>query len=242
MSLNTQIKLHLELTPKPFWIGDAALWFITVEAQFKVTGVTDDLTKYSYVVSQLDKPTTLEIKDILANPPITRKYMKIKEELIRRYEEPESERMRKLFEEKLEDRTPSQFYRRLQYLAGNGVTVDKILLHLWLRRLPVHCQEILASRVELRNSKLAELADKIMEAPLNTTHSTAVDNIQQCVDELGKQVVALEVSAKLQSRSRSSSTGSEGSKSPAVITKLCWYHRQWGSSAYRCIEPCGWKK
>lgn len=240
------MSLKQGLPEKPIYRDNVGFWFLTTEANFRVHSVTDDLIKYSYVVSQLDKQTMAEVKDIIDHPPVTCKYIKIKEELIRRFEVPETERMRKLFEEKLEDRTPSQFYRRLQSLAGAGVTVDKILRHLWLRRLPVHCQELVVSRFELRNSKLAEIADKIMEAsqgPQNSTsHNTAVDNIQKCIDVLGKQVVELGVSVKRQSRSRSPSTGRSGSKSPSDAVELCWYHQVWGKSAHTCTKPCGWKK
>lgn len=237
------------LSERPFLKGThARFWFLVTESKFRVAGVTDDHTKYNYVVSQLDEDTTEKVKDIISNPPFRGKYEKIKEELKRRLGEPENERIRKLFDETLENRTPSAFYRHLQCLAGTSLTVDKILLHLWLRRLPLYCQEILASRLEQSNTKLAELADIIMEATKasknSILHNTVMDNIQQSVDELGKQVIALGVSVKREPRSRSRSTSKTrlGSKSPAASPKVCWYHQQWGVNAYRCIEPCSWKK
>uniref|UniRef100_A0A2A4JHF4 DUF7041 domain-containing protein n=1 Tax=Heliothis virescens TaxID=7102 RepID=A0A2A4JHF4_HELVI len=244
-----QRKYHQGLIPRPFWNRMPSLWFSITESEFKVAGVTDDYTKYNYLVSQLDEETTEKVKDIISNPPVRNKYVKLKEELNKRLGEPEHKRMRQLFDEKLKDRTPSQFYRHLQCLAGANITVDKILLHLWLRRLPKHCQEILASRLEQTNTKLAELADNIMEATkaseTSNAHDTVVDNIQQSVDELGKQVVALEVTVKRQqSRSRSRSTSKPRSVNTPAKTpaELCWYHTHWGSEAYRCVPPCSWKK
>ena len=67
--------------------------------------------------------------------------------------------MRRLLErEELGDRKPSCFLRHLRGLAG-PVVPDDVLRPLWLGRLPVETQKILASQTSSTLDNLASLAD-----------------------------------------------------------------------------------
>ncbi|XP_026737395.1 uncharacterized protein LOC113500711 [Trichoplusia ni] len=238
------------LKERTFWVGMPTIWFAIAEAEFKVAGVIDDFTKFNYVLSQLPAEVSEKVKDVIDKPPCVGKYAKLKEEIIRRLSKSEHETYRQLFDDELGDMSPSQFYRHLQHLAGAKASVDKFLLHLWLRRLPRYCQEILSTRPEQSNTKLAELADNIMEATkasekTSTKKSATITNIQQSVDDLSKHLVALEVSMNRQmdrSRSRSKSKPRSRSATPPASSKPCWYHTTYGSAAYRCVSPCDWSE
>jgi len=47
------------------------LWFAQLEGQFVLANVTQDATKFYYVISQLDTKYTAEVKDVITNPPHT---------------------------------------------------------------------------------------------------------------------------------------------------------------------------
>ncbi|CAH0605674.1 unnamed protein product [Chrysodeixis includens] len=239
------------LKERTFWVGMPGVWFSIAEAEFKVAGIIDDFTKFNYVLSQLPLEVSDKVKDVIDKPPAFGKYAKLKEEIMRRLSKSEHEVYSQLFDDELGDMSPSQFYRHLQHLAGTKATVEKFLLHLWLRRLPKFCQEILASHPEQSNTKLAELADSILEAtkasekPIKKTHTMAtMTNIQQSVDDLSKQLVALETSMNHQmDRSRSRSKSKQRSHSPTpASSKPCWYHTTYGAAAYRCVSPCDWSE
>ncbi|KFD64488.1 hypothetical protein M514_10814, partial [Trichuris suis] len=186
----------------PFWPDRPALWFAQVEAQFTLAGITQDATKFAYVVSQLESRYAAEVEDIIVNPPPTDAYTRLRNELIRRVSVSEEQRVRQLLTEVLGERKPSQFLRHLRSLAGPTVVQDSLLRTLWLQHLPLQMQAILQTQADSDLDKIAELADKILEVtptPLTVaaTHmcepvsSPTMSELAQRIDELSLQVASL---------------------------------------------------
>ena len=48
-----------------FWIRSPEVWFAKVEAQFNTKQITNDQTKYDYVISALDVSVAEEVQNIL---------------------------------------------------------------------------------------------------------------------------------------------------------------------------------
>lgn len=48
-----------------FWHSDPELWFKQVEAQFELSRITIEQTKYNYILSALDSSTLSIVSDIL---------------------------------------------------------------------------------------------------------------------------------------------------------------------------------
>ncbi|GBP96180.1 hypothetical protein EVAR_46833_1 [Eumeta japonica] len=70
----------------PFWHEEPIIWFAQVEGHFMNAGITADLTKYNYVIAQLDQTYLREVKDIIVNPPTTGKYEILKQSLSNVYQ------------------------------------------------------------------------------------------------------------------------------------------------------------
>ncbi|XP_070155853.1 uncharacterized protein [Polyergus mexicanus] len=118
----------------PFWNDE--LWFAQLEGQFILSGITQDTTQCSYVLSQLDSRQIREVKDIITHPPEANKYVVIKRALVQRLSVSQEQRIRQLLElEEIGDRKPSQFLRHLRTLAADNVP-DSLLRTLLLGRLP----------------------------------------------------------------------------------------------------------
>jgi hypothetical protein len=84
------------------------VWFEEVEGLFALSNITQDSTKFCYVISQLDNKYATEVKDVITNPPPTGRYDSIKAELITRLSFPEEQRVRQLLiHEKTGDRLSS---------------------------------------------------------------------------------------------------------------------------------------
>ncbi|XP_069364226.1 uncharacterized protein [Maniola hyperantus] len=184
----------------PFWADRPVVWFAQVEAQFEISGITVDQTKFNYVIAQLDSRVIGEVEDIITHPPPADRFAFLKKELIRRLSTSEEQRVRQLInDEVLGDRRPSQFLRHLRSLAGHVLTDQNILRQLWMRRLPQHLQAILAAQSEISLDKVAELADKILEvspgimAPSTAASSSdpSLSSLLKRIEELTQQVAAL---------------------------------------------------
>ncbi|XP_070152051.1 uncharacterized protein [Polyergus mexicanus] len=190
----------------PFWPEDAELWFAQLEGTFISCDITDDATRYAYVLSRIEPKQAREIKDIITQPPLKQKYEAIKKALIQRLTASQDQRIKQLLEhEELGDRKPSQFLRHLKTLAGITVS-DELLRTLWLGRLPTQMQAILAIRAQDKLEDVAEQADRIHEignrpmevatmqgvvTPARTTWETQIDALRDQVAALTTQVTKM---------------------------------------------------
>jgi hypothetical protein len=234
----------------PFWPEKPAVWFAQLEGQFALSNITQDTTKYYYVISHLDNKYAAEVEDVITNPPPTGRYDRIKDELIRRLSLSEEQRVRQLLmHEEMGDRRPTQFLRHLRTLAGPSVPPD-FLRTLWTNHLLPNIQAIIATQAQVALDDVAQLADKIAEVtpPPCVAHvATSGADIQSLtarIDELARQVAALSAGP---SRPRSPSLTRRRSRRPSrsagrsPAPDICWYHRRFKERAKKCTAPCTWQ-
>ena len=147
----------------PLWKNRIQIWFIQVESNFQLAGITCDLTMYNHVVAAIDPDTLSAVSDILISPPKENKYETLKKRLIQEYSQSETQKIRQLVSElQLGDEKPSHLLRKMRDLAGSSFNDEKFLKTLWLQRLPSEVQTILSVSSE-NVEKLATMADKILE-------------------------------------------------------------------------------
>jgi hypothetical protein len=126
-----------------------------------LSSITQDATKFYYVISHLENKYAAEVEDVITNPPPTGHYEKIKAELIRHLSLSEEQRIcQLLMHEEMGDRRPTQFLRHLRILAGPSVLSD-FLCTLWTNRLLPNIQDIIATQGQAALDDVAQLADKI---------------------------------------------------------------------------------
>lgn len=241
----------------PFWPEKPAIWFAQIEGQFAISRITEDTTKFYYVIAQLDNLYASEVEDIITSPPETNKYEKLKSELIKRLSVSRENNVKQLLmHEELGDRKPSQFLRHLQHLAGPTVPED-FLKTIWTSRLPSSMQTIIASQPTLPIEALADLADRINDiAPSNPQIATtsrpesAFDTMARQIAELTRQVSELSAKVNLRHSSRQRSRRSSRHRSPSPASQshsshrkypICWYHHKFGDNATKCNRPCNFK-
>ncbi|XP_055836870.1 uncharacterized protein LOC129905419 [Episyrphus balteatus] len=147
-----------------FWTKMPAIWFIQIESQFSTRNITSEQTKFHYVVQALPQDVAASVYDILIKESNT-PYANLKKTLIDRHSMSESNRIEALLSgEEMGDRKPSEFYRRLQTLAGQSVIVtESLILELWRRCLPALVQASIKSSSETKIEGLLKMADEIYE-------------------------------------------------------------------------------
>lgn len=240
--------------PPPFWKANPALWFVRLEAQFSLAGITVDDTKFNYVISAVDSDILNSVSDIILKPPATEKYSALKAKLIDLHSESEASKIRTLLQGlELGDQRPSQLLTRMRSLAADSVG-EPLLKSLWLSRLPSGTQTILAALSEDLNG-LAAVADKISDltnnSNINSVQSTnpvtdpRINQLEQQIAHLTTMISEMRTGRNSRSRSqkpsykRYSSRSRDRSKSyKEPENDLCFYHTNFGKHARRCKSPC----
>lgn len=237
----------------PFWPSDPELWFVHLEDQFELSGITQDTTKFSHVLSQLDMRTSQEVRDVLVKPPSTNKYLALENALIKRLATSQEQRIRQLLEqEEIGDRKPSQFLRHLRSLAGNS-TSEELLRTLWLGRLPVQMQAILVIRNQDPLDDVAEQADRIQESTSRSVSVAEVANssnkqaqmeeqIRQLINEMAELRQSLHRRSRSRSREFSKNRNHSKNRRNYKQSNLCFYHQRFGEKAKKCVQPCQYQK
>lgn len=229
----------------PFWEKHPALWFVSIEAQFRVAGITRDTTQYYCVVSALNSDTLSFVSDIVLAPPEADKYQTLKTRLIAEFSDSEQRRIKAVLSELvLGDDKPSHLLRRMRQLSGT--LGEDYLKTLWLQRLPTQTQAIL-SISDATVDKLALMADKIHETSgLGVEEITKDTSPPSEYGELRAQIAEISKQVERLSRNREHSSGTNApiplrrprSPTPNKPRDLCWYHWKYGEQARKCLLPC----
>lgn len=236
--------------PPPFWDTNPRLWFLQLESQFRLAGITTDETKFHSVISAIDVKTLSGVADIVETPPADNLYDTLRERVLDLYSRSDSARLRLLFQDiQLGDRKPSQLLQEMRNLAEGDINED-VLKSLWLQRLPLNAQQILSISSDTL-SNLTKIADKIMEiSPLTATvttisHSGELDSIKAELAEIKRTLKSLQERSSRRGNFRSNS-GSRNrfrynSKLRRNANKLCWYHQTFAGKAKKCVKPCSFQ-
>lgn len=254
-SINAASIFKVGVKVPPFWAEEPEIWFAQVEGQFAISGVTNDTTKFNYIIGHLDNQYSREIKDIIINPPATNKYQKLKTELVKRLSDTKEKKAKQLLmHEELGDRKPSQFLRHLKGLAGSSVT-DEFMKTIWISRLPVNIQTVLAGQPAATSlDDLSDLADRVHDiippapkiaAVSDGVPSSIINELAHEISELRKQFQNLSEGRSSRSRTPASrskrSPSRQRSQSNYRKYPVCWYHSKFGEKAGKCIRPCDYK-
>lgn len=232
----------------PFWENEPELWFLQIESQFTVAGITCDKTKYHCVVSALDSKALSAVRDLIRNPPAEKAYETLKSRTIDLFSQSEAAQLKLLLQDlQLGDRRPSQLLVDMQNLACKKLD-DNLLRTLWMQRLPINVQQIL-SVCKDPLTELALIADKICEvscyqAVSEVRHIPDTETMQSLQNQISVLSASVERLARQRDRTKNRKKRFSRSKSPSRTPdnlrngRLCWYHYHYGKNAHKCIDPC----
>lgn len=250
-----------------FWPDSPELYFISIEASFKLSNISSEATKFLSLIAALDQQTMLIISDLIRTPDPLNPYTVVKQRLIKEFAVSEVRRIQTVLNDLcLGDMKPSAFLRRMREQAGSGFS-ETGLKSIWLSHMPTAVQSIL-STIDKDLSGLAEVADKIFdvasfdksqfcEAIKQTSTADcpsfsgleASSTLQNQIDELKKETQSIHAkldkllknqSFRPRSRARSFSRRSAEVKQ-SNRSDLCWYHDKYADKANNCIKPCSYE-
>lgn len=166
----------LNLRLPPFWSNCPEAWFLVIESQFNNRRITNDATKYNYVVSALPAEVSTSVLDVLRKPPDTDKYAALKTKLIARHSISEEKKLEELLSASEQgDRKPSVFYRDMESLATAQTGVNsELLFKLWLRKLVPAIRVAITASTKTALDDILDLADKIWEVSSPQIHAATV--------------------------------------------------------------------
>ncbi|UYV80802.1 hypothetical protein LAZ67_19001764 [Cordylochernes scorpioides] len=234
-----------------FWPNDSELWFITFLLN-KPNPITNDDTKFSYLISLLPLSTAIEVREFIVSPPPDNKYDALKKAIIKCTADSEFKKLQQLLtQEELGDRLPSQLLRRLRQLVGESKAVsDTTLKMLWMQRLPKNIQISLTTQEQASLNSLADLTDRVME--ITSSPSSSTSTLEKELAYLRAEISALKIDLNKKkeriSRSRSRISSSSRKSSPNSYRMYnpkgswCWYHFRFKHHARKCISPCTFNK
>ena len=252
----TSLKLPL------FWTDYPEAWFIHIETLFRTKNITQDNTKYEYLIISLPQDVIVSVLDIIQNPEISDKYLNLKKHLIERHTISEQRKLDKIFSNsELSDQKPSEFYRSLALVAGAGFD-NELLKKLWLRKLPKPLNVALTGSNLANITELLKLADNIWEIT-NDSEICAVQsfskssntqlNLDKAVEGISKiasvmcdqfSKLSMEVCAMKEAfEQRPSKFGYRQHRGRSRSTSrnrnwVCKYHYRYGVNARNCEQPC----
>ena len=204
-----------------FWTSQPETWFTQAEAQFNLRGITEDSTKYYYVVAALDQETASRLMDLISKPPETEKYTKLKDRLVNTFGLNETERASRLLHFRpLGDSKPSALMDEMIALLGDHPPC-LLFRQLFLERLS---EDI---RIHLVDAKIADFRELARRA----------DALWSSRDAPGPYANTIQ-------RKPAARHKEPKGKSPIPTPgkTLCYYHQRFGEEAYQCRQPCTWSE
>ncbi|GFX94864.1 peptidase A2 domain-containing protein [Trichonephila clavipes] len=154
----------------PFWTDRPEIWFYQVEAQFQISRISLEETKFHYLVSQLEPKYVENIWDIVNSKSDT-KYTDSKNRLLSLFKESENLRIKRLLTGiELGDMKPSQLLQKVKTVATSDIS-DNLIKTLWLEKLPESIKNILV----VSDENLSKLASAV-----NIATNSAAEDYKAC--------------------------------------------------------------
>ena len=214
-----------------FWSTQPAVWFSQVEAQFHIRKISEDTTKYYYVVAALDQSTACRLLDLLEAPPAEDKYESLKQRLLKTFGLSRSDRATKLLHmQVLGDRKPSELMdEMLSLLQGHQPCF--IFEQIFLERMPNDLRMQLADRSFADPRALATYADILWQARSTDSWLSASNTCISTVSSADADLPVNVISTPLVKRKPNNFSKSSHD------TQMCFYHAKFGVNATKCRSP-----
>ena len=150
---------HVSFKAPQFLNNNVTAWFTIVEAQFTLSRIVSEETKFLNVIALL--PT-----EVVGNLPrvilAERKFSTLKEVVISNYEKTKPELFDKLISSSVMMGRPSQYLNDIQQTALKVGVGEDLIKHKFIQALPPSIGPIIASQKDLTLTQLGKLSDELL--------------------------------------------------------------------------------
>ena len=247
----------------PFWHKRPKAWFMLADTEFSLNNITDQRVMFKHVLVALPEDYIDDVVDI--DPTGLTPYDQLKTAILKRLTPSNRDTLHILFQDmQLGSDKPSTLLKRMRSILGDKQMDPELFKELWVQKLPVAIQSILASCVKLSLDELSETADNIADVvPMEnkSIHQINTDivgnqkkqtpqNSSESEDTISMTALYREVmhiksrldnygadNRRRRSRSRSRPRFRQRSRSGARLS-YCFYHQKYGQHARKCTQPC----
>ena len=212
-----------------FWDDYPDLWFAKAEEEFLVKGVTQETTKYSYLVGALPKAVANRVHDALVAKDDNAPYTTLKKRLIKAFTPTPYQRAEQLLDLPAEHaERPSSLMDRMLSLLPHDVDRNQpgfLFQALFLRKLPADIRVVLASELDRNMVELGQRAD---------THWASRPAIS---------VAAIPPARSVDAIPPEPNDSDEANEMPTYATSrskrfICSFHDRFGDAARKCEDGC----
>ena len=166
-----------------FWPDSPEAWFVQVEAQFALKGVTASYTKFYFCVSSFNQETANQVLDLIKSPLSSNPYKALKNRLLKLFALDDYQRYEAISNLPLSgDMKPSKLMSNMLALLPVGHKPCFFLRGAFLKRLPANVQAPILRDDFSDPISLALKADKIYQSrvsscPVYAVSSTPEDSV-----------------------------------------------------------------
>jgi hypothetical protein len=218
--------------------GRAEYWFVATEAEFRIKNITEDLTKFSYVIASMKGDTIDHVIRLVRDPPVANAYKALKDKLLLAFGRTDLERGNALLDwPGMGDSKPLAMLDKMLATLPAGSDENHVLFKtLFVRQLPPDVRDHLTDKMALPVLEIATAADRFFA--LTGSRQNQATNMLATVgytDYLSGANLAIDNVSQRRSGGRKQTPNAfHPQQQQKQQANLCFYHARYGMDARKC--------
>mgnify|MGYP003396886977 CR=1 FL=1 len=155
----TPIIAAVSVKAPPFIPSNPATWFVILEAQFNIAGITTSATRFYHALANLPVETVSNLDDVILQAA---DYDQLKDAVKRFHETSRGELFESFLQEAPLTGKPSHFLLQMTKVAKKVGVGDDMVRHRFQQALPPSLAPVIASQKTLGLDDLGRLADELL--------------------------------------------------------------------------------
>jgi len=232
----------VSIKPPAFDPHRPAAYFAILEAQFQLSGISVDSTKFYHCLASLPTATVSQLPSSTISDP---SYVNLKKILLSLHEASLPEKFAKLASSAQLTGRPSEYMKQLTSIAADLKIGEEIVRHRFISALSPNLQPVVAAQKDTSLDQLAQLADDLVNLTISQPIN-AISSSQQHQSSHNRQQPQFSHSRQQQKTSsnfqlnRHATPNSIQPFHSCQRPRVCRAHIFYGAQARNCRPWCEW--